>query len=265
MTEQINETVTRVAVFGGASGGAPSREGLRQFNKEWEAKGKDWDRMDVDSIDALDAMWLAADIGRVLAENDWQLVTGGYDMGTMGMVSRSAAIFGEKRRSGKKPVGIPLTEYFPRDPHTTGDLLSAKDLPDRLSKLTNAEAFIVLRGAHGTLNELTTVMEEEDLRDDATKEGNKTFKPRPVIVADPSGRMEGLLSYIFGVYTPSFYKRVDENIIDRVYILGKECFLIERKHPLSATVKLTQQGTNEILSILKGVRSSSRTIRDIIK
>lgn len=258
MSEQV-ERLTRVSVFGGASGGCPAREGLREFLRVWEVEG--WGGMDrLSRVDDLDAMWLAADIGRFLAKHKkWQLVTGGYDMGTMGMGSRSAAIFGRRYGTNISPVGVPLPDYFPNDPHTAGEISGARNLPDRLEKLTGVDAIIVLRGAHGTLNELTTAIEEEDLRDETERAGVLTLKPRPIIIADPTGRMSGLLQYIFGKYVPKFYQQKGPNVIDRIYLLDEGCFLVNREHPLSATVRLSQRGEEQLEAVLEAYTESGET------
>lgn len=245
------EGYPRSAVFGGAAGGSPSREGLRAFHEEWEAADKDWEKMNPERAAELDAMWLAASFGRLLAENKWQLITGGYDMGTMGMVNRAAVIYGKRHGSEVLPIGAPLNkDYFPRDPLVEAEIEHARDLPERLQRLTDAEAFIILRGAHGTLNELTTVIEQEDLRSEAMREGELEFRERPIIIADPSGKMSALLEYIFSEYVPRFYQDQGPNVIDRIYLLDNECFEETREHPLSATVKLSEKGKEQVLSIL---------------
>ena len=130
---------------------------------------------------------------------------------------------------------------------------AGENLSDRLESLIqNSNAFIVMRGAHGTLNELTTIIEEEDLRHESGKADNQTkFCSRPIIIADPSGYTEDLLNYIFGKKITKFKNSLDTNILDQIYFLPKDSYITSRETPLMATVSLSEKGKEYMAGILE--------------
>lgn len=272
MSESIIEHENITVIGGGAGGrsgelleGEPqrARSGAKVFNETWLARGRNWELMSSDEINDLDAMWLAASIGKFLAENDLNLTTGGYDLGVMGMVNRSACIFSKHRlqHEGKigtdviERVGVPLPNYFPDEvcTHVGSVVKAGENLSDRLEKLVqSSDAFIVMRGAHGTLNELTTVVEEEDLRRESGKSDNLVkFSPRPIIIADPSGYTENLLGAIYGQAIIKFKNSEEANFLDQIYILPENSYVIDRTTPLKATIRLSKKGEEYITDILQ--------------
>jgi uncharacterized protein (TIGR00730 family) len=91
-------------------------------------------------------------LGRLLAEAGFTLMNGGYG-GTMEAASRGA------RQAGGRVIGVTMELFAPRlRPNrwlTEEERVS--DFFPRLSRLTSADAFVVLRGGVGTLTEATLV------------------------------------------------------------------------------------------------------------
>jgi predicted Rossmann-fold nucleotide-binding protein len=259
----MNETeISKIAVFGGASGGAPD-SGIKAFRQKWEAVDRDWSQLNPTDIENLDAMWLAADLGRVLSRNNWQVMTGGYNVGTMGMIDRSVAVFGRRDRQTRQTTGVPLTSYFSNIPHTKGEIRGASNLGNRLGEIMSADAFIVLRGTTGTLTELFVMIEEENLR----RLSKLGFEPRPIIVADPTGKMIDPLHYLFAEFSSQAINDPNPNVTDNIHILGQDDFRQSRENPNSATTRLSVLGERRLLAILGNEVNDlpSQTLRENLK
>lgn len=96
----------------------------------------------------------AKELGRWAAENGHTIVFGGHDAGLMHSVSKAA------RQAGGEVIGVAprrIAEMGRQSPWTTR-YISTKDLTDRKQiMIDESDAFIVLPGGIGTLDELFTV------------------------------------------------------------------------------------------------------------
>ena len=94
----------------------------------------------------------AAAVGRILAQRGITVVSGGYD-GVMGAASRGAA------EAGGQAVGVLTPTFSERSPNPhLSEIWTEPDYLARLSTLCRqADGFVALGGALGTLSEWTTV------------------------------------------------------------------------------------------------------------
>lgn len=91
-------------------------------------------------------------LGRLLAEAGFALICGGYG-GTMAAASRGA------KQAGGQAIGVTMDLFSPRlQPNAwLTEEQRVTDFFPRLQKLTAADAFVLLRGGIGTLNEAALV------------------------------------------------------------------------------------------------------------
>lgn len=119
----------------------------------------------------------AADLGAGIAERGWQLVYGGGDVGLMGEVAR-AALAGGGHVTGVIPHRLTGPE------HALGsvtELIRVDTMRERKRIMDErADAFVVLPGGIGTLEELMEVLTTRHLR----------FHDRPLVLLDPDGYWE---------------------------------------------------------------------------
>jgi len=117
-------------------------------------------------------------VGCQIGERGHELVFGGYETGTMGVVARSAKAAGA-RVTGVLPC---KSGELPGRPEFACDaLVEAADLNDRkVQMMCLADAFVVLPGSYGTLDEFYTVISNQKL---FGKDGAR----KPVAVLDVDG------------------------------------------------------------------------------
>lgn len=122
----------------------------------------------------------AEDLGEAIGSRGHELVFGGYETGLMGSVARSAKAAGA-RVTGVLPCRageLPGRPVFACD-----ELVEAADLNDRKVRMEHAsDAFAVLPGSYGTLDELYTVLAGQKL----------TGGRKPVALLDVNGFFEPL-------------------------------------------------------------------------
>jgi uncharacterized protein (TIGR00725 family) len=90
-------------------------------------------------------------LGRLLAEQGWTVVTGGYG-GLMGAAAGGAAA------AGGRTVGLPMTpwEHLTPDP-SNAELRWSDNYPQRLGSVLRARVAVALPGGIGTLAEASSV------------------------------------------------------------------------------------------------------------
>ena len=97
----------------------------------------------------------AARIGELLARNNLKLIFGGGNVGLMGTVCNAAL------DNGGKVLGVSTTHIVAKQEpaHTGIELRMAKSINERKTEMFNeSDAFIILPGGLGTLNELSDIM-----------------------------------------------------------------------------------------------------------
>jgi uncharacterized protein (TIGR00730 family) len=145
------------------------------------------------SSSRIEQRWLdlAYDLGVALARRGHTLVSGGGRVGMMGTVAEGA------RSMGAYTVGvIPQSLVFQEvaDP-ASDELVTTADMAERKSvMLAKADAFVVLPGGLGTLDELFEVWTT----------GSLALHDKPVVLVDVDGFYAGLLDWVRGLVRPGF-------------------------------------------------------------
>lgn len=117
---------------------------------------------------------LARDLGAAIAEQGWELVYGGGQAGLMGEIAR-AALNGGGRVTGIIPHALNSVE---RAFNEVTDLVLVDSLAERKQRMdARSDAFMVLPGGIGTLDELTDVLATLHLG----------MHARPLVMVDPDG------------------------------------------------------------------------------
>jgi len=116
----------------------------------------------------------AKELGKVLADNNIDLVYGGANVGLMKVVAT------EMLRHGRKVTGI-ITEFLAKkhltQPNIT-ELITVQTMHQRKAKMTElADGFIVLPGGYGTLEELFEILTG----------GQLSFHNKPVAIINING------------------------------------------------------------------------------
>lgn len=131
---------------------------------------------------------LTKDLGRWAAESGHDIVFGGHDAGLMHSVSKAA------KAAGGRVIGI-----IPRKIEQTGQVCSwldqqitTEDLSDRKAQLMEqSDAFIVLPGGIGTLDELFTV----------TSAATLNYHQKPIILYNMKGFWSSLIACLDDLHT----------------------------------------------------------------
>jgi uncharacterized protein (TIGR00730 family) len=136
---------------------------------------------------------LAADLGREIALRGHTLVSGGGRVGMMGTVARAA------RAAGGHTVGIIpqcLVDLEVADTDAD-DLVVTRSMSGRKDRMIDkADAFIVLPGGLGTLDELFEVWTTATL----------ALHHKPIVVIDPDGFYMGLVGWLNGLVNAGFVR-----------------------------------------------------------
>eukprot|EP00752_Nemacystus_decipiens_P014481 g12890.t1 len=116
----------------------------------------------------------AKDLGRLIAENGDQLVYGGGSVGLMGDCARAVHAFGGKV-VGVIPESLSTVEIAY---HNADELIVTQTMRERKQIMDDrADAFVVLPGGFGTLEELAEILVLKILG----------YTDRPLIVVNPDG------------------------------------------------------------------------------
>lgn len=126
---------------------------------------------------------LASELGAVIAQKKYGLVTGGGSISMMGAIASSA------RKSGGNTIGVipeGLLEFEVAD-EAADELIITKDMRSRKGVMDSySDAFIALPGGIGTLEELIEVWTARSLG----------MHNKPIIILDPWDDYQGLKSLI---------------------------------------------------------------------
>ena len=96
----------------------------------------------------------AAELGRLLAENNWGYVYGGSDKGLMKVVADAV------QDSGGKVIGVTMELLKNSRKMDADEMVIAKDLSERKKIMAEkSDAVIILVGGIGTLDEATELIE----------------------------------------------------------------------------------------------------------
>jgi uncharacterized protein (TIGR00730 family) len=144
------------------------------------------------SIDAAHVE-LAAEVGAELARRGHSLVSGGGRVSMMGAVARAARA-GGATTLGVIPEALTGLEVADDD---ADELVVTADMRERKARMdASADAFLVLPGGLGTLEELLEVWVARSLR----------MHTKPVVVCDPAGVLAGLHTMVEQLVAAGFVR-----------------------------------------------------------
>ena len=136
---------------------------------------------------------LAFELGTAIAQQSFELVSGGGHISMMGAVSRGA------RESGGKTIGVipqALVDIEFAD-HDNDELHIVETMGERKALITDiADAFITLPGGAGTLEEFFEIWVGRYLK----------FHNKPVVILDPFGIYNPLHELVEHLETENFIK-----------------------------------------------------------
>jgi len=126
---------------------------------------------------------VAADLGRALAEEGWGLVYGGGNIGLMGEVARAAL------HAGANVIGVIPHRLADREIalEDVTELIRTETMRERKAIMDErSDAFVVLPGGIGTLEELVEIITLKQLG----------YHERVVVVLDDAGYWDPLLTQL---------------------------------------------------------------------
>jgi uncharacterized protein (TIGR00730 family) len=148
---------------------------------------------------------LAAELGASIADRGWTLVWGGGHVSAMGAVASAA------RARGGRTVGVIPQQLMRREIADTGadELIVTDTMRDRKQIMEDrADAFIVLPGGVGTLDELF----------DAWTTGYLGMHGKPIVMLDPLGHYDGLWAWLNGLAASGYISQV---AMERLVLVDK--------------------------------------------
>jgi uncharacterized protein (TIGR00730 family) len=148
---------------------------------------------------------LAAELGEAIADRGWTLVWGGGHVSAMGAVASAA------RARGGRTVGVIPQQLMRREIADTGadELIVTDTMRARKQIMEDrADAFIVLPGGVGTLDELF----------DAWTTGYLGMHGKPIVMLDPLGHYDGLWAWLNGLAASGYISKV---AMERLVLVDK--------------------------------------------
>jgi uncharacterized protein (TIGR00730 family) len=158
------------------------------------------------SSSSLEQRWLdlATSTGREIAARGHTLVSGGGRVGMMGAVADGARA-GGAHTLGVIPqtlVDLEIADTASDELVVTGDMGTRKNV-----MIERSDAFLTLPGGLGTMDELFEVWTTATL----------DVHRKPIVLVDPDGFYEGLLSWLDKLADTAFVRR---DALDRVTVAG---------------------------------------------
>jgi uncharacterized protein (TIGR00730 family) len=154
---------------------------------------------------------VAAELGEAIAERGWTLVWGGGRVSAMGAVASAA------RARGGRTVGVIPKILMRREiADADADELIVSDTVHERKQLMEdrADAFIVLPGGLGTLDELL----------DAWTTAFLGLHDKPIVLLDPFSHYEGLWIWLCGLQDSGY---ISQMAMDRLVLVDKVSAALE--------------------------------------
>jgi len=159
---------------------------------------------------------LASELGEAIAERGWTLVWGGGRVSAMGAVASAARARGG-RTVGVIPQNLMRLELAGRH---ADELIVSDTMHERKQIMeARADAFIVLPGGVGTLDELF---------DAWTTTGYLGVHDKPIVMLDPFGHYEGLWLWLCGLLDSGY---ITQAALDRLVLVDKVGAAVEACAP----------------------------------
>ena len=158
---------------------------------------------------------LAQDLGRAIADQDHSLVYGGGGLGLMGATARTA------RDNGARVTGI--MPHFLNDIEKTITDIEHEFVDDmharKIRMFDLADAFIVLPGGIGTLEEVIEVMSWQRLN----------LHDKPIVFLSDTGFWDGLIEVLGGIIEAGFAPETMHNDIETAKSVSATFDIIYRR------------------------------------
>lgn len=148
---------------------------------------------------------VATELGEAVGERGWTLVWGG------GRVSAMGAVAAGTRSRGGRTVGVIPEMLMRRElaDAAADELIVTETMSERKRVLEErADAFVVLPGGVGTLDELF----------DAWTTGYLGAHGKPIVMLDPLGHYDGLLVWLRGLLDSGY---LSQAAMDRLIVVDK--------------------------------------------
>jgi uncharacterized protein (TIGR00730 family) len=160
---------------------------------------------------------LAFDLGKALAQRNFDCIYGGTDLGMMGYLVRGQRAFGP---SEGKVIGIvPETIFAYAGPPDCDELIRVESMSKRKEQLlARGDAFLILPGGIGTLDEFTDVLTHKMLG----------LLPKPVVVVDTMGVFEGLWAWYAKAQALGLVRNNMADLFEIAHSVPEALDLIER-------------------------------------
>jgi uncharacterized protein (TIGR00730 family) len=145
----------------------------------------------------------AAQLGRGMAERGWRLVYGGGEVGLMGVVARHAT------GAGGEVIGVIPRRLLAREvgKRDITELVVTETMFERKSRMIAAsDAFVILPGGFGTLDELLEVLTLKQLG----------YVEAPIVMIDIGGIWAPWLAACRAVVTSGFAEASALELLERV-------------------------------------------------
>jgi uncharacterized protein (TIGR00730 family) len=139
----------------------------------------------------------AKEFSRLLAQHGYGLVWGGSDTGLMKIVADTV----QEHKGRLVGISVDVLKHVARD--NADEMIITKDLGERKSVMRQrADAFVVLIGGTGTVDELSEIIEEKILG----------FHKKPVIILNTDHFYDGLFSQYKRMKDEGFLKEDLKNV-----------------------------------------------------
>lgn len=155
-------------------------------------------------------------LGRAIAGAGLALVYGGASIGLMGAVA-DAALAGGAEVVGVLPEVLSGSEIAHRGLTRLEMVPSMHERKARMVKL--ADAFLMLPGGYGTLDEMMEIVTWKQLR----------LHAKPCVLINTAGYWDGLLAFLDGAVEAGFLKPENRGLLDVVNTAPDAVMLIKRR------------------------------------
>jgi uncharacterized protein (TIGR00730 family) len=157
----------------------------------------------------------AADLGKVLSQNETEVIYGGGSIGSMGALA-NAVLENKGRLVGVIPKFMMELEWG--NPHVTEMIVVETMAQRKQAFLTNVDAVVALPGGTGTLEELAEVLSLKKLG----------LFTQPIIIVNTNGFYDYLLQFLNKMIADKFIRPEHQQIYTVINDVSKIILAIEQ-------------------------------------
>lgn len=141
----------------------------------------------------------AYELGLLIAENRYDIIYGGSNLGLMGEITNAARI------RGSEIIGVmPEKLYnFGIDPGECSKFILTKGMRERKAKMDElSQALIALSGGFGTLEELSEMIVQKQLG----------YNNKPIVLLNTNGFYNNLIKFFDDIISQNFAPKITKDI-----------------------------------------------------